>query len=145
LLNYLGVGRAVTFGIGRGALVLLEILSSFPQRVTAASLVFGPLVAKQIQFADRPALKAAIHDRRFLGLKEELLAAIPAATTEQAARLPLNQLKRWVGRVRSRNLYASAISHRPSILVEAEIPRLILESEQSSTPANLSWLNQEAT
>ena len=136
LLNYLGIGRAVTFGIGRGAMVLLEILASFPRRVAAASLVLGPLTAKQIQLADRRTLEAALRDRRFLGLKEELLAAIPAATSEQAARLPLNQLKRWISRVCSRNLYVSTISHRPSLLAEMEIPRLILESEQGGASTN---------
>lgn len=129
LLNYLGVGRAVTFGIGKGAMVLLELLASCPERVAAASLVFGPVAAKQIERTDRPALSAAMQDRRFRGLKEELMAAIPATTREQAARSPLNKLRRWINRVRSRNLYVSTISHRPSLLAEMDIPLLVLESE----------------
>lgn len=145
LLNHLGVGRAVTFGIGRGAMVLLEILASFPRRVAIASLVFGPLTTKQIQLADRRALDAAMSDRHFMGLKEELLAAIPAATTEQAARLPLNQLKHWINRIRSRNLYVSAISHRPSQLAEIEIPRLFLEAERSGASSNRPQEYEEAT
>jgi pimeloyl-ACP methyl ester carboxylesterase len=145
LLNHLGVGRAVTFGIGRGAMVLLEILASFPRRVAAASLVLGPLTAKQIQLADRRAIETAMRDRRFQGLKEELLAAIPAATTEQATRLPLSQLKRWISRVRSRNLYVSTISHCPSLLAEMEIPRLILESEQGGISAIRPRKCQEVT
>lgn len=134
LLNFLGIGRAVVFGIGLGGLVLLDILDTSPERVAASSLVIGSATASQIrQLASRPEVSAALKEGRFRDLKEELLSVLPAAGKEKTAQSSLPQLRGWIDCFRSRDIYLSTIHHRSALLADINIPPLIIESEEADS------------
>lgn len=133
LLNFLGVGRAVVFGIDAGALVLLDLLKLCPDRIAASSLVFAPSMAAHIRkMAARPEIGAALKAQRFGDIKEELLSTLPFAGKEKGGLSSLPQLKRWIEQVQSRNLYLSAIHHRSTLLADMDVPPLILEDEEKA-------------
>src|SRR5512133_3632762 len=49
LLNFLGVGRAMIFGIGRGGYVLLNLLEKHPGRIAGSSFVVPPAMAESLR------------------------------------------------------------------------------------------------
>ncbi|MBE0598526.1 MAG: alpha/beta hydrolase [Desulfuromonadales bacterium] len=134
LLNFLGIGRAVVFGIGLGGIVLLDLLDRCPERIAASSLVLGAATARQLrQLASSPVINAALHEGRFRELKEELLSVLPAAGKEKTAQSSLPELRGWIDSVRSRDLYLSTIQHRSALLADISIPPLIVEAEEGES------------
>lgn len=133
LLSFLGIGRAVVFGVGLGGIVLLDLLDASPGRVAASSLVLGSATAKEIrQLADRPDIHAALNDGRFADIKKEFLAILPLIAREKTSLGDLPRLQGWIDGVRSRNHYLSAIHHRSALLADMELPPLIVESEEGN-------------
>jgi pimeloyl-ACP methyl ester carboxylesterase len=133
LLNFLGIGRAVIFGIGQGGIVLLNILDTYPHRVAASSLVIGSTTAEQIRrLAERLEGSLETGDGH-VDFKEGLLCALPAARKEKTARSPLPHLRSWINGVCSKNLYLSIIQHRSASRADIDIPPMIVEPEEGET------------
>lgn len=136
LLNFLGIGRAVVFGIGLGGMVLLDLLDKSPERVAASSLVIGPGAAERIrQLSGRPEFGAALKEGRLNEVREELLSILSTPGKEKTALSSLPRLRAWVENVRSRNIYFSAIHHRSALLAGMDLPPLIEETDGGETSA----------
>lgn len=129
LLNFLGIGRAVVFGIGRGGSVLLDLMDHTPDRVAASTLVVGPEAAGRIRrLSERPDFGAALREGLLSEVRDELLAIL-SSEKEKTALSPLFRLGSWIESVRSRNLYCSAIHHRSALLTGLDVPPLIEETD----------------
>ncbi len=134
LLNFLGIGRAVFFGIGQGGIVLLNILETSPRRVAASSIVIGEATAQEIRsLAERFENRVKEEEER-TDFKEELLRALPAARKEKTVCSSMAHLRRWINSVCSKNLYLSIIQHRSAARATFDIPPVIVEPEEGKTP-----------
>ncbi len=96
LFNYLGIGRAVVFGLSRGGLVLLELMEHFPARVAAGSLVLSPEALREIRrLANRPEMRQALRAGKVEALKNALTLSLTGKSGEKrtvAALAPLRKL-----------------------------------------------------
>jgi pimeloyl-ACP methyl ester carboxylesterase len=129
LLDFLGIGRAVIFGIGLGGIVLLDILDTSPGRVAGSSLVLGSATADQIrQLTHQLEVNAGLKEGHLSALREGLLSALPAARKDKTACSPLTNLRARIDGLLSRNLYLSFIQHRSILRTGIDIPPLIVES-----------------
>lgn len=136
LLNYLGIGRAVIFGIGRGGCVLLNLLEKHPERIVASSLVIPPSMVKSLQrFSGRKGLLKRLRIDNATPLIQKLFHAVP---TTPAATSPLSELpglSPWLDRAArlSRQSGKSGMAH----LAELKLPLLLTDSP--TTPADRRW------
>lgn len=130
LLNFLGIGRAVFFGLGVGGIVLLDLLDQSPHRVAAASLVLGSATAERVRnLTGRPEISTALKEGRLSGIREELLAVLPSAGKDNVAS-SYPQLRSWVDNLRNKIIYFSAVRHRSALLADMGLPPLIVEPEE---------------
>lgn len=141
LLNFLGIGRAVFFGIGPGGSVLLDLLDQCPQRVAAASLVLGSATAEELRhLTERPEISSALKEGRLSDIKDDLLSVLPCAG-KAGPPSTFPQLRSWVESLRSKNIYFSAVRHRSALLADMDLPPLIVEPEEggmSKPPARIA-------
>lgn len=136
LLNFLGIGRAVVFGIGLGGTVLLDVLDRSPERVAASSLVVGAEAARRIrQMSGEAQVGAALTEGRLKEIREELLSILFSAAKGKAAPSSFPRLRAWVESVRSRSIYCSAVHHRSALLAGLDVPPLIEEAEEGEVAA----------
>lgn len=123
LLNYLGIGRAVVFGIGVGGCVLLELVQNYPERVAASSLVLGPEVLEKIQ--GLAGLGELRDEQGVEEFKRGLMAALAAQGPPCAA---MNPLRAWVARVRSGSLPRWG-RKKGALLSAMDLPPLLVDAE----------------
>lgn len=135
LFNYLGIGRAVVFGISRGGLVLLDLMEKFPGRVAAASLVLSPQAVSKIrQLAKSPEMRKELRAGQLDQLKKALIAVLPGKE-EARALVTLEPLRSLIGRARS-GKGKIACASRTEQLAGLNIPPVLVTSEDDSPPAN---------
>jgi pimeloyl-ACP methyl ester carboxylesterase len=137
LFNYLGIGRAVVFGISRGGLVLLDLMEKFPGRVAAASLVLSPQSVRDIRrLANRPEMRKELRAGQLDQFKKVLLSILPAKP-EGGALAALEPLRCWITRVCSRRPQTDG-ANRAELLSGLEIPPMLVVSDSDSPPAKSS-------
>lgn len=136
LLNYLGIGRAVVFGIGRGGCVLLNLLEKHPERIVASSLVIPPAMAKSLhRFTGRKGLLKRLHSENAAPLIRKLFTALPATPSATATLSELPGLSSWLDQ-------AAKLSQQPemsgmALLAELQLPLLL--NDTPTTPADRRW------
>lgn len=136
LLNYLGLGRAVIFGIGRGGCVLLNLLEKHPARIAGSSLVIPPAMAASLhRFAGRDDLLKSLRTESNAPLLRDLFNAVPATPSgaPSLTDLPalctcLDQMARLAQRPRKSPL---------ALLSELHLPLLLIDTP--TTPTNRRW------
>ena len=136
LLNYLGIGRAVVFGIGRGGCVLLNLLEKNPERIVGSSLVIPPAMAKSLhRFAGQDGLLKTLRTESNAPLLREIFNAVPATpsgapclTDLPALRACLDQIARLAQQPRKSAL---------ALLSELQLPLLLIDAP--ATPTNHRW------
>ncbi|PKN11358.1 MAG: hypothetical protein CVU69_12750 [Deltaproteobacteria bacterium HGW-Deltaproteobacteria-4] len=103
LLNYLGIGRAVILGIGRGGCVLLNLLEKHPERIVASSLVIPPTLAKNLhRVAGRKGLLATLRNGSAAPLLRELFSAEPAKPAAMPELTEIPALCTWLDQITNR-------------------------------------------
>jgi len=125
LLNYLGIGRAVILGVGRGGYVLLDLLERYPGRVAAASLVVHEGTATEWR-----QLQERVSQGESLDAARAALLNDPAAADEGS--LPLAEmptLKAWA-ETAARSRRQTGCSGL-ALLRQLQLPPLLLETPQS--------------
>jgi pimeloyl-ACP methyl ester carboxylesterase len=137
LLNYLGIGRAVVFGIGRGGCVLLDLLEKHPERIAASSLVIPPAMAVSLQqrFAGRNGLLETLRTESAAPLLRELFSAVPTpgATTPSLTELPA--LRTWIDQIAKWPQHPGKSGL--ALLFDLQLPLLLIDTPTS--PAGRRW------
>ena len=134
LLNYLGIGRAVVFGIGRGGCVLLNLLEKHPERIAASSLVIPPAMSLH-RFAGRNGLLETLRTESATPLIQELFSAVPTplATTTGLTELPA--LRAWIDQIAKRPQHSGKSGL--DLLVDLQLPLLLIETP--TPPSGRRW------
>lgn len=136
LLNYLGIGRAVIFGIGRGGCVLLNLLEKHPGRIVASSLVIPPAMAATLhRFAGQDGLLKTLRTESTAPLLRELFHAVPAMPEGTSLLTDLPALRTWLDQL-------AKLAQRPeksplTLLAELQLPLLLLDTP--TPPAGRRW------
>jgi pimeloyl-ACP methyl ester carboxylesterase len=136
LLNYLGIGRAVIFGIGRGGCVLLNLLEKYPERIVASSLVIPPAMAATLhRFAGQDDLRKTLRTDSAAPLLRQLFNAVPAMPAGTPLLTELPALRAWLDQM-------AKLAQRPkksalSLLSELQLPLLLIDTP--TTPAGRRW------
>ena len=136
LLNYLGLGRAVVFGIGRGGCVLLNLLEKHPARIVASSLVIPPAMGASLhRFADQDGLLKRLRTESATPLLRELFNAVPVMPAGTPLLTELPALRAWLDQL-------TKLSQRQkksplSLLAELQLPLLLLDTP--TPPADRRW------
>jgi pimeloyl-ACP methyl ester carboxylesterase len=132
LLNYLGVGRAVIFGIGRGCCVLLNLLEKHPERIVASSLVIPPAMAKSLRgFADREDLIATLRTGSAAPLLKELFNAEQTNPTATPDLTKTPALRAWLDQIANRPQQPEKSGL--ALLADLQLPLLLIDTPTSST------------
>lgn len=132
LLNYLGIGRAVIFGIGRGSCVLLNLLEKHPERIVASSLVIPPAMAKSLRgVAGRKDLLATLRTGSAAPLLRELFNAeeTKPTTTPELTKIPA--LRGWLDQFANRPKQPEKSGL--VLLAELQLPLLLIDTPTSPT------------
>lgn len=131
LLNYLGIGRAVIFGVGRGGCVLLNLLEKHPGRIVASSLVIPSGMAEGLhRFAGQEDPLATLQTGNAAPLIQDLFtAAATPSTTPPLTELPV--LRAWLDQVvkLSRRQKKSGLA----LLAEQQLPLLLIDTPTTRT------------
>lgn len=136
LLNYLGIGRAVIFGIGRGGCVLLNLLEKHPERIVASSLVIPPAMAKSLHhFTGRKRLLKRLQTENAAALIQKLFKTLPVTPPSTTPLSELPGLGTWLDQV-------ATLSQQPgkagmTILAELKLPLLLIAN--TNTPTAQRW------
>jgi len=131
LLNYLGIGRAVVFGIGRGGCVLLNLLEKHPERIVASSLVIPPAMAATLhRFTGQDELLKTLRDESNGPLLRELFNAVPSMPEGTSILTELPGLRAWLDQM-------AKLSQRPkksalALLSELQLPLLLTDTPTPS-------------
>ena len=134
LLNYLGLGRAVIFGIGRGGCVLLNLLEKHPARIAASSLVIPPAMAASLhRFAGRNGLLETLRSESAAPLLRELFSAVPTPPTPTLTELPA--LRAWLDQIAKQPQQSGKSA--PALLADLHLPLLLIDTP--TTPAGRRW------
>ena len=134
LLNYLGIGRAVVFGIGRGGCVLLDLLEKHPERIVASSLVIPAAMAASLQsFAGRQGLVETLRTDSAAPLLREIFNTVAATPTPAINELPA--LRAWLDQIAKQ-------PQRPgksglALLAELQLPLVLIDTP--TPPAGRRW------
>jgi pimeloyl-ACP methyl ester carboxylesterase len=133
LLNYLGLGRAVIFGIGRGGCVLLNLLEKHPERIAGSSLVIPPAMATSLQrFAGRNGLLETLRTESAAPLLRELFNAVPPPTLTLTE---LPALRTWLDLIARRPQHAGKSGL--ALLADLQLPLLLIDTP--TPPAGRRW------
>lgn len=134
LLNHLGIGRAVIFGIGRGACVLLNLLETHPERIAGSSLVIPAAMADSLhRFAGRDDLLKSLRDTSAAPLIRDLFNSVPATPTPALSELPA--LCDWLDQVGKRPDRGE--ENGLALLAELQLPLLLID--KPTPPARRRW------
>jgi pimeloyl-ACP methyl ester carboxylesterase len=136
LFNYLGIGRAVVFGIGRGGCVLLNLLEKHPERIAASSLVIPSAMATSLQrFAGRNGLLETLRTESAAPLLRELFGTdpTPLAATTDLTELPA--LLDWIDQIAKRPRHSGKSGL--SLLADLQLPLLLIDTP--TLPAGRRW------
>lgn len=127
LLGYLGIGRAIVFGIGRGGYVLLDLLEKHPGRVAASSFVVPPAAAEALRrISGRDDLREALREGRLEALKKELLNLDSGMRQQSAPLADLPGLRQWIEQVGAKP--RSAKQGGLALLADLQLPPLLIEA-----------------
>jgi len=134
LLNFLGIGRAVVFGIGRGGCVLLNLLEKSPERIVASSLVIPPAMAKSLQrFAGRQGLLQTLQTESAAPLIRKLFNSLPATPAPPLSELPA--LRTWLEQAAT--LAQQSEKTGMALLADLQLPILLIDTP--TTLAGRRW------
>lgn len=134
LLNYLGIGRAVVFGIGRGGCVLLDLLEKHPARIVASSLVIPAAMAASLQsFAGRKGLVETLRTESAVPLLRELFNAVPATPPPAINEIPA--LRAWLEQI-ARQPQQPGKSGL-ALLADLQLPLLLIDTP--TPPTGRRW------
>lgn len=130
LLNYLGIGRAVIFGVGRGGCVLLNLLEKHPERIVGSSLVIPPNMAACLhRFAGHDGLMETLRTESAAPLLRELFSAALTSPAESISLSELPALRSWLDLIEQRpqqqkksGLALLAALHLPLLLIDTPTP-----------------------
>lgn len=128
LLNYLGLGRAVIFGIGRGGCVLLNLLEKHPERIVASSLVIPPAMAASLHgFAGRNGLVETLRTESAAPLLQELFTAVPTsdAVTLGLTEIP-SSLRNWLDQIAKKAQGSGKTGL--ALLADRQLPLLLIDT-----------------
>ncbi|MFA5514806.1 MAG: alpha/beta hydrolase [Desulfuromonadales bacterium] len=129
LFNYLGIGRAVVFGISRGGLVLLDLLERYPDRVAAASMVLSPEAVRDVRrLAKCSLIRKALREGKLDQLKRTLLAALAKKPGDVRALAALQPLRNWIQLLSSRKGQKHS-EGRSELLAGLAIPPMLMTEE----------------
>lgn len=133
LLNALGIGRAVIFGIGRGSCVLLNLLEKHPKRVAGSSLVIPATMAASLhRFAENSGLMETLHTESAAPLLRELFGA-PSIPATPLTEIPA--LRAWLDQIGSLPQHSGKSGL--ALLADLQIPLLLIDSPPP--PAGRRW------
>jgi pimeloyl-ACP methyl ester carboxylesterase len=136
LLNYLGIGRAVIFGIGRGGCVLLNLLEKHPERVVASSLVIPPTMAKSLhRVAGRKGLLATLRTGSAAPLLRELFSAEPAKPAAMPDLTEIPALCAWLDQIASRPQQPGKSGL--ALVADLQLPLLLIDTP--TPPTGRRW------
>ncbi len=133
LLNYLGLGRAVVIGIGRGSCVLLNLLEKYPARIAASSLVIPPAMAASLhRFAGHHGLLETLRSESAAPLLQELFSAVPTPTPTLTE---LPALRAWLDQIARRPQHSGKSGL--ALLADLQLPLLLIDTP--TPPAGRRW------
>ena len=125
LLNFLGIGRALVFGVGRGGCVLLNLLEKHPDRIFASSLVIPSEMAASLHnFTGRKGLLEALRTESSAALVHELFNS--AALTAAPAINELPALRTWLDQISQRA--QSSEKSGLGLLADLQLPLLLIDT-----------------
>jgi pimeloyl-ACP methyl ester carboxylesterase len=134
LFNYLGLGRAVVFGVGRGSCVLLNLLEKHPARIAGSSLVIPAAMAASLhRFAGRNGLLETLRTENAAPLLRELFSAGPTPPAATLGELPA--LRAWLDQVAKRPQHAGKSGL--ALLADLQLPLLLIDTP--TPPAGQRW------
>lgn len=134
LLNHLGIGRAVFFGIGRGACLLLNLLETHPERIAGSSLVIPAAMAASLHhFAERDDLLKTLRDASAKPLIRDLFHIVPATPTPALSEIPA--LCNWLDQAGKRQDRGEESGL--ALLAELQLPLLLIDTP--APPARRRW------
>lgn len=130
LLNHLGIGRAVIFGIGGGGCVLLNLLEKHPERIVGSSLVIPSAMAESLhRFTDRKGLLKTLRNASAEPLSREVFATASAAPTPPLSEIPA--LCAWLDQIAKRPCRGEESGL--ALLAGLKLPLLLIDSPTSPT------------
>jgi len=127
LLNYLGIGRAVIFGVGRGGCVLLNLLEKHPERIVGSSLVIPQSMATSLhRFARHNDLLETLRTESAAPLLREFFRVTPISPATNISLSELPALRPWLDRIeqRPRQLGKTGLA----LLADLQLPLLLIET-----------------
>jgi pimeloyl-ACP methyl ester carboxylesterase len=132
LFSYLGIGRAVVIGLGKGGYVALDLLERFPGRVAKASFVVSAELAADLR--RRAGSKGTLEALR-RGHCGDLKGAFLNARPRTPAPPQLPRLRAWINNLLERRRSAFRRQRRDcaTLLAGLELPPLLIEEESCST------------
>lgn len=134
LLNYLGLGRAVVFGIGRGGCILLNLLEKHPERIAASSLVIPATMAASLhRFAGHNGLLETLRTESAAPLLRELFSADPTSPTPSLTEIPA--LRTWLDQIARRPQHSGKSGL--ALLADLQLPLLLIDTP--TPPAGRRW------
>ena len=134
LLNYLGLGRAVVFGVGRGSCVLLNLLEKHPERIAGSSLVIPAAMAASLhRFAGRNGLLETLRTENAAPLLRELFSAGQTPPTATLTELPA--LRAWLDQTAKRPQHSGKSGL--TLLADLQLPLLLIDTP--TPPAGRRW------
>lgn len=136
LLNYLGLGRAVIFGIGRGGCVLLNLLEKHPERIAGSSLVIPAAMAESLhRFSGRNGLLETLRTESAAPLLRELFNAAPTSPAAPSGLTDLPALRAWLDQIAKRPQPSGRSGL--ALLADLQLPLLLLDTP--TPPAGRRW------
>lgn len=127
LLNYLGIGRAIVFGIGRGGYVLLDLLEKHPGRIAASSFVIPTTMADALRnLAGQDDFRLALQEGRFEQLKQALFTPQDGTASTGFTLAELPALRNWIETLAATQRHAARSCS--SILAELQPPPVLIEA-----------------
>jgi len=134
LLNYLGLGRAVIFGIGRGGCILLNLLEKHPERIAGSSLVIPAAMAASLhRFAGRNGLLETLRTESAAPLLRELFSADPTTPAPTLTEVPA--LRAWLDQIA--RLPQHSGKSGLALLADLQLPLLLIDTP--TPPAGRRW------
>ncbi|MBE0502710.1 MAG: alpha/beta hydrolase [Desulfuromonadales bacterium] len=135
LLNYLGIGRAVIFGVGRGGCVLLNLLEKHPERVVGSSLVIPPDMAASLhRFAGRNGLLETLRTESAAPLLQEIFNAAPT-TPKTSSLSEIPALRNWLDLIEQQPQQSGKTGL--ALLADLHLPLLLIDTP--TPPARRRW------
>jgi pimeloyl-ACP methyl ester carboxylesterase len=136
LLNYLGIGRAVIFGVGRGGCVLLNLLEKHPERIVGSSLVIPPGMAASLRrFAGHNVLLETLRTESAAPLLRELFSAAPTSPTATVSLSELPALRAWLDLIEQRPQQPGKTGL--ALFADLQLPLLLVDTP--TPPTRRRW------